>query len=232
MYAVGFGLAPLMILLALGGGMGLPLGIPPAAEDPLLAKVAPEECLYYMSWSGTATPDPNSTNHTEQLLAEPEVQHLVAEIQQLITTNLRKVARDDEPELTPLVDEAVRWAKTLLSSPTAVFLSSATMTREGPEVCAGMLVRVDAEGPKLKAALEKHQAAFLREAAGPVQIAGDTWYGIKLGRGVPAITWGVKGKYLIVGVGEDSVEGILKRARTPMPAWLAGIRKQFWPSSG
>ncbi len=37
-----------LIILALFGvsGTGLPLGIPPMAEDPLLAKVAPEDCAF------------------------------------------------------------------------------------------------------------------------------------------------------------------------------------------
>ena len=32
-------------LLGLSGGGGLPLGLPPAAEDPVVANVAPEDCL-------------------------------------------------------------------------------------------------------------------------------------------------------------------------------------------
>lgn len=69
-----------IIILGLGGA-GLPLGVPPGPEDPLLAKVAPEECLFYMSTSGVAEPDPESSNRTEQLLAEPEVQRLISELE-------------------------------------------------------------------------------------------------------------------------------------------------------
>jgi len=60
----------LLIVLLGGGGIGLPVGVPLAPEDPLLAKVAPEECLFYTSWAGVSEPDPNSPNQTEQLLAE------------------------------------------------------------------------------------------------------------------------------------------------------------------
>ena len=44
---------------------------------------------------------------------------------------------------------------------------------------------------------------------------------------MPPVTWGIRGKYLIVGVGEGAVEGMLKRAKAEPPAWLAAIRKQL-----
>ena len=71
-------LSAVAMLVALSGGqIGLPLGLPPLAEDPVLANITPEECLVYFSWSGVAEPDPKSKNQTEQLLAEPEVQQFV-----------------------------------------------------------------------------------------------------------------------------------------------------------
>ena len=68
------------LLLSASGGLGLPFGVPPTPEDPKLARVAPEECLFYLSWAGTASPDPKSANQTEQLLAEPEVQNFFKQI--------------------------------------------------------------------------------------------------------------------------------------------------------
>ena len=53
-------LAQLLVATVALGDMGLPLGIPPGPEDPVLARVAPEECLFYMSWAGIASPDPKS----------------------------------------------------------------------------------------------------------------------------------------------------------------------------
>ena len=50
------GIMDLIVLLGIGGG-GVPLGIPPAPENPMMARVAPEQCLFYQTWSGMATPD-------------------------------------------------------------------------------------------------------------------------------------------------------------------------------
>ena len=65
------------VMLLLGGQVGLPLGMPPLPEDPVLSHVAPEECLLYFSWSGVAEPNAKSKNQTEQMLAEPEVKQFI-----------------------------------------------------------------------------------------------------------------------------------------------------------
>ncbi|MFW5693359.1 MAG: DUF1559 domain-containing protein, partial [Thermoguttaceae bacterium] len=38
------------------------------------------------------------------------------------------------------------------------------------------------------------------------------------------ITWGLRGSYLVVGIGEGSVEGVLQRAGSGPPKWLADLR--------
>ena len=222
------GIAELIIILGLGGGFGLPLGIPPAPEDPLMAKVAPEQCLFYTTWAGVAEPDPGSNNQTEQLLAEPEVRQLFAEIERRLKTGLQQLATRQRPQQAAMAEDAVRWAKKLLTSPTAIFLSSAKVTPNGPEVQGGALVRVGKEdGPQLKAALEKYLQMLLPEAVQTVQIADDSYYRITPDPKAPQITLGVKGNYFIVGVGEGSVEGILSRALTPAPKWLTELRGQL-----
>ena len=224
------GVFPLIMFFGLGGGLGLPLGLPPLAEDPLLARVAPADCLFYTTWAGTATPDPKSTNQTEQLLAEPDVQHFVKEVERRIKAGLSTAAARGGPERVALVEDASGWVKTLLTRPTAVYVASVKLNPNGlPEVRGGALVNVGDDAAKLKASLEKYQTTFLGGAAQAVDIGGETWYRIQPpAPGAPSITWGVKGKYLIAGVGEGEVEAILKRARavTP-PAWLAGLRKQL-----
>ena len=100
---------PFFPLLLLFGGFSLPLGLPPLPEDPVISRVAPEECLAYISWAGTATPDAKSTNHTEQLLAEPEVQKLLSAIDHAVTAGIKKNARPGAA--TP------RWPRTFIPWP-------------------------------------------------------------------------------------------------------------------
>jgi hypothetical protein len=223
-----FGIMRLMPLVLFGGsGMGIPLGVPPLPEDPVLAQVAPEECLFYTSWAGTAEADPQSANQTEQLLAEPEVQHLVNEVERLIRNGLHKAAMDEGgPEAAALADDAVGWVKTLLTRPTALFISKLEIDPKGPRIRAGAVVNLGEDAARLKASLEKHQEKFLRGAAQPVEIGGQSWYRITLDPDVPPITWGVTGQYFAVGVGEGMIEEMLKRVGTDPPAWLADIGRQ------
>jgi hypothetical protein len=72
---------------------GLPLGIPPAADDAVITRVAPPHCLFYVNWAGTAVPDASSGSETEKLLAEPEVQELLGSVNRLIVGALR--SQDD-----------------------------------------------------------------------------------------------------------------------------------------
>jgi prepilin-type processing-associated H-X9-DG protein len=222
----------LFVMLGLSGGGGLALGVPSLPEDPVLAKVAPEECLFYTSWAGAAKPDPKSTNQTEQLLAEPEVQQMVAELERRIRSSLAEAAKREGPEAAVLVDEAIGWAKTLLTRPTAVFLTSVKPPigpSQGPEIRGGMVVNVGEDGAKLKASLEKYQPALLRgpAKAEEVEIAGQKWHCLRLDPGAPPITWGIKGKYLMIGVGEGELQGMLKRAQGSAPKWLTALRKQL-----
>ena len=91
---VSIGASELLILIVIffSGGFGLPLGIPPAPEDELLARVAPEQCLFYTTWAGTAKADPQSPNQTEQLIAEAEIQQLIATLDQQLGAALSQVA--------------------------------------------------------------------------------------------------------------------------------------------
>ena len=112
--------------LFLFGGFSLPLGLPPLPEDPAISRTAPEECLAYVSWAGTATPDAKSANQTERLLAEPEVQTLLSAVDSAVLAGIKKNTHDDDgtKDIYPLV-------KTLLMRPGAVFLSKASFGPQG-----------------------------------------------------------------------------------------------------
>ena len=62
------GVAWIWLLLLGGGGMPIPLSLPPLPEDPVMSSVAPEECLWYLTWSGSAKADAASKNKTRATL--------------------------------------------------------------------------------------------------------------------------------------------------------------------
>ncbi len=77
-------IGPWIFFLTLGSGMGIPLGIPPAPDDPVMARFAPEECVFYTTWSASAAAKPASKNQAEQMLAEPEVRQFVEHLEKWI----------------------------------------------------------------------------------------------------------------------------------------------------
>ena len=214
---------PLWISLLMGGGAGLPLSLPPLPEDPMLARVAPAECLVYTSWSGTAVADAKSTNQTEQLLAEPEVRDMFAQIERAITSGIEK---NGPPQQRAVALDVVRWGKKALTRPMAAFVSSVAIGQHGPDFRGGLVLNAGDDVAELKTTLEKYQAA-MPQPPEKVEVGGVSCYQLVLGPGAPMITWGVKDKYLVVGVGDGSLEEILKRADGTPPEWLTKVRKQL-----
>ena len=211
-------------LLLLFGGFSLPLGLPPLPEDPVISRVAPEECLAYVSWAGTAAPDAKSTNQTEQLLAEPEVQNLLSAIDRAIVASIKKdTQRSPRAEVAKHVYPLL---KTLLTRPAAVFLSKAAIGPQGPNVQGGAICNVAEKSAAVVESLEGLEKLLPPDAVEKIEIAGASFHRIKA-EPMPPVTWGVRGKYLVVGVGEGAVEGILTRAKQQPPAWLTAIGKQL-----
>ncbi|MEX2185790.1 MAG: hypothetical protein WD875_03305 [Pirellulales bacterium] len=210
-----------LMLLTFGvGGTGLPVGIPPAAEDPLLAKIAPEDCMFYLSWAGMAEPDPASKNHTEQLLADAEVQKFVAAVEVAIGAALMHDARDNEQRKV-FAAEMPKLVKALLTKPTAGYVGEIGLGPSGPTIEAGLIVSTGEDTAKLMtsvASLENIIGGFTE-----VETAGQKWKQLQTRPGAPQVLWGFKGRYFIVGVGEGTIEKIVKRARGESPKWLAAI---------
>jgi hypothetical protein len=253
MTPVAFGPLALLVALALGGGIGVPLGIPPQKEDPLLARVAPEECLFYLSSAGIAEADAKSSNQTEQLLAEPEIKALLGQVESAIDKGIQTAAARQRPEKAVQVRLAARAVKALLTRPAALFVASAAMGPKGPDSRAGVVVdrgdasdvvvarttmpHIDLRGGMVvnlgddaedwKKTIEAQQKQLPAGSAQPVSIGASVFYRLSLGPGAPPVTWGIRGKYLIAGIGPRSVEEILDRARGAQPKWLTAIRQQI-----
>jgi hypothetical protein len=111
------------VLLSATGDRGLPFGVPPMPEDATLARIAPEETLFYLSWAGVAAPDPKSVNQTEQLLAEPEVQNFLRQIDHAFRASMEKNMQhlsDEEKQMAAFGSECLRLFST---HPCAIFVS-------------------------------------------------------------------------------------------------------------
>ncbi len=217
----------MLLVMLLGGGFGMPAGVPPTQEDALSVRVAPAECFFYMSWAGTGTPDGSSSNQTEQLLAEPEVRAFLERTKGGLLETMRQVSGDD-PAAQQNLNDMSRMLALVQGKPGALYLSDVVFQGNGPPtIKAGGLLRADDDAAEIKALLDTIMGRIPEARTSTVQIGDRTFSRIEIGEDAPPITWGLAGTYLVIGVGDGSLDELMQRAGGQPPAWLTGIRTKL-----
>ncbi len=217
----------LILLLLLGGGFGMPQGMPPTPEDPLMAKAAPADCLLYAAWAGTTLPDAASKNHTEQLLAEPEVQRFLTQARGRMFGLFRSEAAG-QPDAQAALDDAARFLQLVADKPGAVFVNQIRFDHGVLEdIKGGALFRLDKDAGAVEALLKKTQSRVPEGGVAPIQIDSGSFTRIQWDEESPPITWGIDEGYLLVGFGHESMEGLLQRIRGEAPEWLTAVRAKL-----
>ncbi len=235
---MGFGLPgffEMVLLTLLGGNTAIPISVPPSPEDAMLVRVAPADCFFYTAWSGTAEADPKSENHTERLIAEPEVRQLVADAERLFKAAMKNATEGDlgGPEAEVMRELVPKWGKALLTKPLCIYVENFKPRPDGVDVKGGLIVRVDEQADEFKADLEKIAGLAPDDAVKSVDIDGRSFHQFRFDASAPVITVGVRGIYLIIGVGDNAVEDMFANVRrnvTPdgkpnAPQWLADVRE-------
>jgi hypothetical protein len=207
------------LLLFGGGGLPLPLSLPPLPEDPVMSAVAPEECLWYLTWSGSAKADPASKNQTEQLLAEEEIQRFGSELERRVVAALREHAGGRD---AIAAQEVPKLVKIVLTRPAAMFVSDFKMGERGPDIQGGLIINLGEQADDVKTSLDRLSTLL----PAPPNAAGK-WQRMPTPPGAPVVEWGIEGKYLIVGIGEGSADGIAAREKGTAPKWLEAIRTRL-----
>ena len=212
------------VMLISGGLSGLPMGLPPAEPDIRMSQVAPEECLFYLSWSGMADPSADSPNHTEQLLAEPQVQRFIKEVTDTLTEALKQGAGQGE-NAGRVADITPRILKQIAVNPTTFFAGKFGAGPTGMTVPVGLVVKVG-DGV---AEFEKDLLTILEILTdAPVPDAVDGVRTLITPPGIPKIQWTVSGDYFILGVSESTVAQIQERmSGDSVPEWLAAVHKRL-----
>jgi len=224
---VALGILP--ILLMFGSLTTAPLAGPPLPLDPTLAAIAPPKCLWYTSAAGIAAPDPNSTNQTERLFAEPEVQYFSTAIQEQLTVAIRRAAGSG-PEQRLLASEIPKLIKALITLPLAVYVEDVEVTDEEVVVTAALVLNAGTQRAEIEAAINKlvELAAEKGVIIGTVNREGDeTWSVMRVSMQTPAFRWGWQGNYFIFAVGDGTAEALVERMQATPPGWLTQLRSDY-----
>jgi hypothetical protein len=219
-------IGPWIFLLTLGSGMGVPLGIPPAPDDPVMAQFAPQECIFFTSWAASAAASPASKNQAEQLLAEPEVRQFADQIEKWLRHSVNQPGGRDTSGLSNATFDALFM---VLRHQTTMFVSELKIKDKKVAAKGGMVVALGGDGPIATRLFHQHVREFFLnlnvESLEVVHIDGQRWYRVKPKAGFPTMTVGIKDSYLVVAVGEGVLDLIFDRMRKPAPEWLMKARR-------
>jgi len=193
-----------------------------------MAAVAPPQCLAYVSWSGMVAPDAKSANRTEQLAAEPEVQKLMAAVSQAIRSAIRANADKQQPGSGEAAAGIFDFAMQLAAKPAAAFLSTfEPPTGNGPPTIAGgAIINLGDDAEKLWGTIVEYQ----KKAGLPAQtvkIGDASFFRFQPAPDAPELTWGLHGKYVVIGIGTGEAEGIVERMTQQAPKWLTAVRNRL-----
>ena len=219
------GIGTLLLLLT---GI-LPLGLPPEPENPVLSYAAPEECLYYASWSTMAKPNAASENHTERLLAEPELKEFAEALEQTFSASIVPQLRDLTPDQQKLVRLAVPQAiRTLITRGTTIYVSKAAVNDQVITVEGGLVLHAGDEAATLRTQLVQ-LLEMMKIPTAEVTVGTVKFTHVAPTPDFPnAVTFGAMGPYLLVGVGEKAVEKLIDRLKAKkVPTWLTKLREQL-----
>lgn len=223
----------LALLLPLVPAAASPFSTPPLPPDPAMLAVPPEECFFYIGWSGAATPDPNSTNTTEKFLAEPEIRRFLTELEAEIV-RFAKEHSQANPMAAMAAEELPGVLHTLLTRPVASFVGQVAVGPMGVNAPAALVVDAGEDASKLAATLTKVEGLLAQAMPGvtpqTVTVAGATLKQITPPGPAPLpIMWGLKGDVFILAVGPNTAAEVLGRmeARSTPPAWYTKLQSQL-----
>jgi hypothetical protein len=229
MQAASVGLAWVWMMLAGGTGalsnMGAPLPL-----DPNLSAIAPGECLWYGTTSGLAAADPNSSNETEKLFAEPAVQRLLTSIEEQIMAAVRTASGEEGPEARVLAEKIPVVVKAFITRPIAAYVGNLDIQPNAPptNVEAALVLNAGDQKADLEAALTTLLGMATQQGMQTTaESAGDVaWQRVTLPPDAPVVRYGWKDDYFIIAVGETTHTQLLERLGGATPDWLAKVRAE------
>lgn len=204
---------------------GLPLGLPPGPEDPILHRIAPAQPLVYLTWSPSISPQPSSASRLDQLLADPEIARSGAAIDKVLTKALDEALGRMPAAEAAAAKKVYGISKLLVRQPGAAFVEvMPSAMNADPDVRIGMLLKAGEHSATVQQALDEFVATAPPGVVATVDIAGRKFRRIAGNNPKDVVTWGMLGQYLAVGIGQDVVQGIFARASQAPPRWLTDVQ--------
>ncbi len=194
-------------------------------QNPLFT-VAPETCWAYTNWT-PQTPDPNSGNSAEKLLAEPEIQRFAESIKSSLF-KIGTAALEHAPAEKRGIAQSImpQLIAALFEKPGALFLEKVEFT--GPEdtvrIHGAMILEFGDNANLIVSPLVNLMSESPDDFA-PVEIAGHKFFANQLDDNIKTkLLVGSVGKYFVLGFGEDCISAAIQRMNgDSVAAWLVQL---------
>ena len=217
------------VILSMGGALGIPLGMPPAPEDPLLSSIAPEEPFYYITWNGCTTPDP-SLSPTEAWMGQPE---LKAFTNKLIPTVKDLAVGQSRPEDRELVQLIGNLVEQIVFNAGTIFISEIEVVDQAPQLKGGAVFHLGENARDLFESLKRvHQEIAAQQGIElrPLTLDGIDGYAVTIENAVAPleVSCGLfREEYLMLALGDQQMQQMLADAETPPPSWLNDLKTRL-----
>jgi hypothetical protein len=209
-------------------GMAIPVGMPPESEDAIMAYVAPNDCVFYATWSAAAKPSLSSANQTEKLLAEPEIQAFASALYgNLVSAGVAAAKKGglSAEEAEKLSKFVSLWLGTLFNRSGALYVSRLAPRDQGFDVQAAAIIKANEASLDLERSLIdllKDQRIDVSETT----LAGRKFNKVTVQGSTPLdLVWSSGNGFFLLGVGPAAMEEMSARIRAKKePAWLTQLK--------
>ena len=231
---VGVGFSEMLIAFALifGSGIGLPMGMPPGPEDPMMFRVAPENCIFYATWTGVGEID-GAANPTEAWMSQPEIQKMVLKLRTAYRgAILNQAKRNDDPVAVSLAAVFLEVAELAGANPVAFYVSDYRLDNDRPDFKGGAIIGMGNAEDRIETAFAKFAAevdrtGFDETGIEKIEIDGQPAYSFRLPQSELEIQIGLRDNYFVVGFGAESLTQLAAKSKTDPPKWLSKIRTEL-----
>ncbi len=208
-----------MIFMIFGTlGIPSPLGVPPLPEDPAILRAAPKDAIAFMEWFGEAEPDPQSSNQTELLMAEPQVRALISKLEQATRGMIKGQLGEDADSSIEFFNLCLK----IVRSPGCLYLSNVVTTELPAKFRAGLVAKVGIEATASVERGMRMVESILNEDGwrfhgpahrAPATFSGHRFRALPFPKSGPPALWAVVDGYLVLAIGEGEAPAILARLR-------------------
>ncbi len=221
----------LVFWFGLGGGIGVPLGVPPGPEDPMMGQLAPAECIFYTTWSPTVAPVATN-NPTERWMAQKEIQESFEKLKNAFRGYVQNTSGEER-------DFAVlgfKLAEKCTSNSVAIYLTKFEVDMAAgtaPEFEGGFVMDLGDEAQQLSQSINEVIDVYAGDESfdiDSVTIDDSEFRQINFEQAELKLTftWGIiNSKYFAFTMGQDEMKRLLANIKSPQPEWLSSLRKRL-----